>query len=457
MPFPGQFEWGAATSAFQVEGGSVADGRGESIWDQFCRRPGAVFGGHNAGVACDHYSRFREDVALMRSIGLRAYRFSIAWPRVDPTGTGTINEAGLAFYDRLVDELLAAGINPWVTLYHWDLPAALQERAGWQDRSIADRFAEYTSAVVARLSDRVSRWITINEPQIFIGLGHLEGVHAPGLKLPVRERLLAAHHALLAHGKCCQAIRAHAKQKPTVGWAPIGRIRFPASSRPEDVDAARRATLSVLTPDFWNNTWFADPAILGKYPEDGLKLYGADAPNPRPGDMETIAQPLDFYGINVYDGEPYRAGPNGAPEKLSFNPGHPQSALRWFIAPEVLYWGPKFLFERYKVPIVVTENGLSNTDWIDADGRVRDPQRIDYTRQYLRQLRRAIDEGIDIRGYFHWSLLDNFEWQEGFKERFGLVHVDFQTQKRTPKASAAWYKRVIETNGQSLDETPGPI
>ncbi len=453
MPFPTDFTWGAASSAYQVEGAANTDGRGPSIWDAFCRVPGATFRGHTGDVACDHYHRFRDDVGLMKSIGLQAYRFSISWSRVIPGGTGSPNEKGLAFYDALVDELLAAGIVPWVTLFHWDLPLALQHRGGWLNRDIAGWFGDYTRLVVDRLSDRVTRWITINEPQIFVPFGHGDGTHAPGTKLPMADRLLAGHHALMAHGRAVSVIRERAKRPPMVGWAPIGRARIPATEAPEDLAAAREATLGVLHKDFWNNTWFADPVCLGRYPEDGLRLFGADAPTERPGDMEQIRQPLDFYGLNIYDAELYRRGADGAPERVDFPVGHPQTAIRWFIAPEALRWGPQFLYERYKVPIVITENGLSNVDWVGLDGRVDDPQRIDYTRRYLLALERAIDDGTDIRGYFHWSIMDNFEWQEGYKERFGLVHVDYATQRRTLKESAHWYRGVIQSNGQSLKRT----
>lgn len=450
MPFRSDFVWGAGTSAYQVEGAAREQGRGDSVWDEFCRTPGKVHQGHTGDVACDHVHRYEEDVALMRRIGLRAYRFSVSWPRVMPEGTGRVNEAGLGFYDRLVDALLAAGIDPWVTLFHWDYPLTLLHRGGWLNRDSAAWMADYAAVVVDRLSDRVTKWITINEPQIFIGIGHRDGANAPGLRLPPRDWLLAGHHALLAHGRAAQVIRARAKKLPTVGWAPIGRVRIPATPAPADVEAARLATGSVLAPDQWNNTWFGDPVVLGRYPEDGLRLFGADAPTPAPGDLETIRQPLDFYGINVYDAEVYRAGAGGRPELVPHPPGHPRTAFNWPIVPDALYWGARFLHERYKLPIVVTENGLSNTDWVDLDGKVRDPQRIDYTRRYLLGLRRAASEGVDVRGYFHWSLLDNFEWAEGYNQRFGLVHVDFATQARTLKESAGWYRGVIESNGAAL-------
>lgn len=450
MAFRPDFVWGAGTSAYQVEGAATQEGRGPSVWDRFSRADGKVLRGHTGDVACDHVNRYREDIGIMSEIGLKAYRFSVSWSRVLPEGAGRVNEPGLAFYDRLVDGLLAANITPWVTLFHWDFPQALFERGGWLNRDSARWLGDYAAVVVDRLSDRVKHWITINEPQIFIGLGHRDGVDAPGLQLSTRDWLLAGHHALLGHGLAAQAIRSHAKTAPTVGWAPIGRVRVPATESQADYDAAKLATNSVLAKDQWNNTWFGDPVVFGRYPEDGLKLFGGDAPEVRPGDMETIRQPLDFYGINVYDAELYRAGPDGRPELVTPPAGNPRTAFNWPIVPSALYYGPRFLYERYKLPIVVTENGLSNTDWVGVDGRIQDPQRIDYTRRYLRELRRASEDGADVRGYFHWSLLDNFEWSQGYNQRFGLVHVDFATQKRTLKDSAHWYRGVIANNGSEL-------
>jgi beta-glucosidase len=452
MSFPKGFLWGAATSSYQIEGASAPHERGRNIYDEFCARPGAVFGGHTGAVAADHVNRYREDVQHMSDMGLQAYRFSIAWSRVLADGVGAPHAEGIAFYDRLVDELLAAGIEPWVTLFHWDLPLSLHQRGGWQNREIAEWFGEYTALVVDRLSDRVSRWMTLNEPQVFIKFGYGDGKIAPGLKLPLADQVDACHNALRAHGRAVQVIRARAKKPPTVGWALVGRTDVPATSEQSSIDAARAGTLGVLTPDLWNNTWYADPAFFGEYPEDGLRVFGPDAaPRIRPGDMDLIRQPLDFYGLNIYDARLVRRGPDARPEVVPFPDGHPQTAFKWFIVPEALYWGPRFIHERYKVPIYITENGLSNADWVQLNGDVSDPQRIDYTARYLREFRRAGEDGTDIRGYFHWSLLDNFEWAEGFKERFGLIHVDFPTGERTPKESSRWYRDIIRSNGELLD------
>lgn len=455
MGFPSNFIWGAATSAYQIEGGAYQDGRGESIYEVFCRRPGAVYGGHTGEVGADHYNCWKEDVGLMTQIGLQAYRFSISWSRVIPDGTGAVNAAGLGFYDRLVDELLAKKIEPYVTLFHWDLPQALYARGGWFNREIADWFGDYTRVIVDKLSDRVKNWMTINEPSVYIKIAYGDGRIAPGLKLGLDEQILACHQTLRAHGRSVQVIRERAKLKPNVGWAMVGRTDVPATETEADIAAARSGTIGVHTADLWNNTWYADPAFFGHYPEDALRVYGPKCQPPvKPGDMDLIKQPLDFYGLNIYDARVVKAGNGPAPELVNFADGHPQNALRWFIVPPALRWGPRFIHERYKVPIFMTENGLSNLDWVMSDGRVHDPQRIDYTGRYLQQLGLAMKDGVDVRGYFHWSLLDNFEWAEGYKERFGLIHIDYPTGKRTLKDSAHWYKRVIQSNGALLEQDP---
>jgi beta-glucosidase len=450
MLFPKSFIWGAASSAYQIEGAAEQDGRGLSVWDEFCKRPGAIHLNQTGTVACDHYNRYKEDVALLRSMGLQAYRLSVSWPRVLPHGVGRINDAGLAFYDRLVDELLAAGIQPWVTLFHWDMPEELYKRGGWLNRESAGWFAEYAGVVIDRLSDRVQNWLTLNEPQVFINLGHLDGKHAPGARLSFRECLQASHHALLAHGSAVQVMRARAKKPIKIGWAPVGHVTCPADKDAKTIDAARVAMFNVTRRDFWNNSWFADPVCLGHYPADGLELFADDAPKIEASDMRTICQPLDYYGLNIYSGSEVRAGPEGEPIDIPAPPGAPITTFRWLIRPEVLYWGPRLIHERYRLPIVITENGMANVDFVDLDGKVQDPQRIDYTRRHLLELARAIDDGCDIRGYFHWSVMDNFEWAEGYKERFGMIHVDYASQRRTLKESAHWYRNVIASGGANL-------
>lgn len=455
MPFPASFTWGAAASSFQIEGAATTDGRGPSIWDDFCKTPGNIWSNQHAEVACDHYNRMESDVRLMQSMGLRAYRFSIAWPRVIPQGRGEVNAKGLDFYSRLVDRLLAANITPFATLFHWDLPSALHRRGGWLNQGVADWFADYTAVMVDKLSDRVTNWMTLNEPQVFIKFGYGDGVNAPGFKLPLSEQLLATHHALLAHGQSVQIIRARSKRPVKVGWAPVCVVKYPATTSEADVAAARAGTLGSAQRDLWNNSWFNDPVFLGEYPAHLLKLYGNDVPHFDPADMKTIRQPMDFLGVNIYEGQPVRAAANAEGwEPAERAVGHALTAFRWPVEPESLHWGPRFMHERYKVPIYITENGVSSMDWPSMDGKVHDPQRIDFTRRYLLALRRASEAGVDIAGYFHWSLMDNFEWAAGYRERFGLVYVDYPTQQRIPKDSAMWYKRVIETNGSALDADP---
>ncbi len=451
MRFPEGFVWGAASSAYQVEGASAEAGRGPSVWDAFCARPGNVRGNDTGDAACDHHHRYTADVELMAGLGLHAYRLSIAWPRILPTGTGPVNDAGLAFYDRLIDALLAAGITPYVTLYHWDMPQALQERGGWQNRESVGWFADYVTAVVRRLSDRVRYWMTLNEPQVFISHGHFEGIHAPGLKLARRDALQAGHHALLAHGAAVRAIRAESRQSPKVGYAPMLKPRLPASSAAADVTAAQAATFTAMDEELFNNAWWLDSVLHGAYPEAALRHFGADAPAVQDGDMESMSAPLDFLGINIYSGVVVRANGDGLADLVAYGPGHASTAFRWAVAPEALYWGPLLLHERYGLPMYITENGLSSLDWVSLDGRVHDPQRIDFTQRYLLALARAIRDGADVRGYFHWSIMDNFEWAEGYRQRFGLVHVDYATQTRTLKDSAYWYQQVIASNGAALD------
>jgi len=461
MGFPDNFTWGVAAAAYQIEGAAAEDGKGPSVWDMLCRQPGKIADGHSGEIACDHYHRYREDVAMMRQLGVRAYRFSISWPRVMPAGTGTINERGLDFYDRLTDALLEAGIRPWATLFHWDFPYELFLRGGWLNRDSAAWFADYTRVVVDRLSDRLENWITLNEPQCFIGFGHATGSNAPGLKLGAAECLLAGHHVLLAHGMAVQVLRAHARKPATVGWAPVGIVSLPPPDGGErDIAAARQAMFSVsggdaqamgMPPNIWSNSWWGDPVVFGRYPEDGVLAAGAAMPAIAPGDMATISQPIDFYGANIYTGTFYQAGESGDAVRVHHVTGVDMSAFKWPVIPASLRWGPRFLHERYGLPVVVTENGVSLADWVSLDGKAHDPQRVDFLRRYLLELHQAIADGADVRGYFHWSIMDNFEWAEGYKQRFGLVHVDYQTQRRTPKDSAWWYREVAASNGGCLD------
>ncbi|MBX7256490.1 MAG: beta-glucosidase [Candidatus Hydrogenedentes bacterium] len=457
LAFPRDFLWGAATSAQQIEGAAQEDGRGKSIWDAFEQTPGRIWLGHTSKTACDHYHRYREDIDTMRRMGLRAYRFSLSWPRIFPAGIGSANQAGLDFYDRLVDALCEAGIVPHVTLFHWDLPYALHCRGGWLNRESADWFASYAEAAVARLSDRVSHWVTFNEPQIFVGMGYERGEHAPGLKLPFPELLRVGHHVLLAHGKATQTLRARSASKCSVGLAPHAVVCIPATDSPEDQRAAQDKMFRFEKKTCWSNTWWLDPIFFGSYPDDMLSLCERDMPDGFAHDLPTIHARPDFFGANLYAGSYVRAGDSVMPEDAPWPVNIPLNAFKMVVTPEAMYWGVKWFYERYRAPIVITENGASCTDWVSLDGGVHDPQRIDYTARYLRELARAMTEGAEVRGYFHWSLLDNFEWSEGYKERLGLVYVNFETQERIWKDSAYWYRHVIETNGESIFQLPNSI
>lgn len=452
MGFPNDFIWGAATSAYQIEGAVYEDGKGPHIWDVFTKQKGKIYEGHHGDVACDHYHRFREDVKSMKGLGLRGYRFSIDWSRVLPDGTGKINEKGLDFYSRLIDCLLENDIQPYITLFHWELPYALYQKGGWMNSRIVEWFGEYAGLISDRFSDRVTHFFTQNEPQCFIGLGFVSGEHAPGLQLSPYETFLMAHNALKAHGKAVQMLRAKAKQPIQVGYAPTGTMSYPATPAPQDIEAARHHLFSLPSVEnwSWNVAWWSDPVLLGHYPEEGLEKYEPYLPRITSKDMDLISQPIDFYGQNIYNGKCIRMGENGDPEEVPRYEGFPRTANNWPVTPECLYWGPKFLQERYGKPIYITENGLSCHDTISLDGKVHDPQRIDFLARYLRSLKQAIQDGIDIRGYFQWSLLDNFEWSRGYSERFGLIYVDYPTQKRIWKDSAFWYQKTILENGNAL-------
>jgi len=451
MTLPEAFVWGAAASSYQIEGAAHEDGKGPSVWDKFCQQPGKVHNNQSGDIACDHYHRYEEDVSLMKQVGLQAYRLSLSWPRVMPEGTGAVNRKGLEFYDKLIDELLAAEISPYVTLFHWDYPYGLYCRGGWLNQDSSDWFAEYARVVVDKLSDRVKCWITLNEPQCFIGLGHQFGFHAPGDKLELAQVLMAAHNALLAHGKAVQMIRTYSKAESQIGLAPVGLVNTPVTGSPQDVEAARHAMFSITDRSCWNNTWWADPVFFGRYPEDGLKLFGRDVPPIDDKDMKTICQPLDFFGVNIYFSQRTRAGEAGRPEVVPLPVGQAVTAFRFPVLPEGLYWGPRFYWERYKLPIIISENGMSNVDWVSLDGKVHDPQRIDFLHRYLLELRKACQHGVEVLGYFQWSIMDNFEWTEGYRERFGLIYVDYATQRRILKDSAHWYREVIASRGAILD------
>lgn len=434
LRFPDQFLWGAATAAYQIEGAWDADGKGESIWDRFSHTPGTVDNGDTGDVACDHYHRYAEDVALMRRLGLRAYRFSISWPRVIPRGRGAPNPAGLDFYDRLVDALLAAEIQPFATLYHWDLPQALQDEGGWGSRATVEAFAEYAALMARRLGDRVRAWITINEPQVVAFAGHKSGQHAPGLK-DEKLALQVAHHLLVAHGLAAQAIRAVHPQAQ-IGIALNLWPVEPASDVPEDRAEAERRWRQ-------DNAWFLEPLFYQRYPQEIWEAYGDKAPRIAPDDWAWIGVRLDFLGVNYYSRSLVTARGNIAPV-----PGADYTAMGWEVHAPALERLLRRLKQEYPpIPIAITENGAAFDDTVGPDGRVHDPCRIAYLRDHLIALHRAIQAGVDVRAYFVWSLLDNFEWTFGYSKRFGLVYVDYPTQRRIVKDSGEWYAQVIARNG----------
>jgi beta-glucosidase len=420
-------------SAYQVEGAVDADGRGESIWDRFSATPGKVANGDSGAIACDAYHRYPEDVKLIQQLGLDAFRFSIAWPRILPEGRGRPNAAGLDFYDRLVDELLAAGIEPFVTLYHWDLPQALEDRGGWPMRSTADAFAEYVGVVCERLSDRVHNWITQCEPWVISWLGYGLGEHAPGRRSDA-DALAAAHHVLLGHGLAADVLRGMSADAK-VGIT-IDLVAFHAGSDSEaDRAAVRRA-------DGFRNRWILDPVLRGEYPSDMLEAWASILPPIEDRDLATISTRLDFLGVNYYTRSVVRAGPDGAPETVE---GHDveKTAMGWEVYPDGLHELLLRLRDDYELPeLYVTENGAAYADRRD-NGRVHDPSRISYVSRHLDAIARAIADGIPVRGYLLWSLLDNFEWAFGYSRRFGIVYVDYETLERVPKASYHWYRDYI--------------
>lgn len=443
MSFGKDFCWGVATSSYQIEGGAYEDGKGLNIWDVFSKEEGRIAGGHTGDVACDHYHRFREDISLMKELGIRAYRFSLNWARILPNGTGAVNEAGIRFYNNLIDVLLEAGIESYITLYHWELPYELYKKGGWMNREIVRWFGEYAAVAARYFSDRVKYFFTINEPQCFIGLGFLQGVHAPGLKSPVRDTLLMAHHVLMAHGEAVRQLREHARQDLKIGYAPTCGMSYPDSDSAADIEAARRHLFGVpdsLQEWTWNVSWWSDPVFFGEYPEEGMRKLYAYLPEITKEDMRLMAQPIDLYGQNIYNGNRIRMGEDGKPQVVEREPGFPRTAVGWPVTPECLYWGPKFLYERYQTPIYITENGIACGDSVSLDGGVHDSDRIAFLERYLGALKRCIYDGTDVRGYFYWSLLDNFEWNQGYDPRFGLVYVDYKTQRRIIKDSGYWYR-----------------
>ncbi|MFO1082162.1 MAG: GH1 family beta-glucosidase [Reyranellaceae bacterium] len=433
------FVWGVSTSSYQIEGGATADGRGPSVWDAFCREHGRIANGDTGDVACDHYHRYAEDIGLMKGLGVAAYRFSVAWPRVLPSGRGAANEAGLAFYDRLVDGLLAAGIEPWLCLYHWDLPLALQEQGGWANRDSVAWFADYADLVARRLGDRVKRFATFNEPAVFTLFGYAFGWHPPSTRDPALH-YAAIHHVNLAHGAAIDVLRAR------VPDSLVGAVHNVQPCRPISDSAPDRAAAERLDA-FWNRA-FPDPQILGAYPEALVDLI---APFRRDGDMERIRRKVDWFGLNHYSPLYGKAFP-GSPLGFAWAdppPEAPRSPIGWLVDPAAFRDTLLEVHDRYQLPVYVTENGAGAVEKPNAAGEIVDTARIDYLRQYTAALEEAIAKGADVRGYFVWSLLDNFEWGAGYNNRFGLVYVDYATQRRIPKASARWYAEKIGAAGKS--------
>lgn len=442
------FLWGAASAAHQIEGAYLEDGKGMGIWDTFEQETGYIIRNENGNVACDHYHRYREDVAIMKELGLKSYRFSVSWPRVMPEGYGTVNEKGLQFYIDLVNELTEAGIEPMVTLFHWNLPTAIYELGGWENPQVVDWFEQYTYVVTTALGKKVKYWMTFNEPQLFIGAGLNAGVFAPFEKKSTEALMRISKNVYLAHGKAVRIIRKNC-QNSIVGMAPTGEIVIPRDMNAESIERARKLSFSMKKESFTSSiTWWSDPVFFGKIPEDAQAIFGECLPVLTEEEWEIVTEPLDFYGFNIYQGlEDLDSTEEYGPYAY---PGSPKTSMDWNVTPEVLYWSCRFLYERYGKPIMITENGMSSFDWVSLDGKVHDPNRIDFLHRYLRSIKDAVSEGIPVLGYQYWSIMDNFEWINGYDKRFGLVYVDYRTQKRTIKDSACWYRDVIATNGEIL-------
>ena len=440
-PFPGDFVWGVATAAPQIEGAASIGGKGLSIWDTFARLPGKTRTGDTLDVACDHYHRFREDFSLMRELGIKNYRLSLAWPRIFPSGDGPLNQAGIDFYQRLFDALAEQEITPWVTMFHWDLPQALEDRGGWCERVTVDAFARYADTVVQAFGDRVKNWITLNEIRCFTALAYDLDIKAPGRKVSRAQLHQTYHHALLCHGHGVRAVREHGGTGARVGLTDNSDVCVPVTETPRDIAAAR--------------TWYEEKNLhllgaiyAGHYPAAYLERCGADAPKVAEGDFALISSPTDFLGLNLYTATYIRADADGRPEAVPLPKAYPRADSTWLhLIPQTMYWGTRLAQMAYGVKsIYVTENGCGYDDEPVVHGEVLDLHRRDFLRSHLRELHRAIADGAPVHGYFLWSFMDNFEWEDGYARRFGIVHVDFVTQKRTPKLSARYYQAVMREN-----------
>ncbi|NCC08101.1 MAG: beta-glucosidase [Clostridia bacterium] len=442
MLFPKNFLWGAASSAYQIEGSPLADGGGASIWDTFSHKKGATYQGATGDIAADAYHRFADDIKLMAQMGLQVYRFSISWARVDPRGTGEFNGAGFDYYSRVIDACLENNIQPFVTLYHWELPQSLEDNGGWLNRDTAAAFARYAAECVARFGDRVKNFIVLNEPQCSAKLGYGNGVHAPGLTLDARHVFTVFHNLNLAYGMAVTAMRS-VKSNISIGIATTGKLCYPATESDADIEAARRETFTLDDGWAFSHNMALDPIVLGRYPtcenheiEPFISAVTAD-------DLAIINQRPDFIGLNIYNGLEICAGDGGEPEYVKRCDGFAMTATKWPVTPRVMDYPVRFIAERYNLPVYITENGQSCNDRIFQDGAVHDPDRIDFLATYLENLSKAIAAGTDVRGYMHWCLTDNYEWNEGYKERFGLIYIDYPTQRRILKDSAKWYAEFI--------------
>ncbi len=439
--FPSDFLWGSATASYQVEGAVKEDGRGTTIWDTFAHTAGKTHNGDTGDIATDSYHRYPEDIALMKDLGLKTCRFSVAWSRIFPTGTGQPNQKGIDHYRKFAEALLAAGIQPYCTLFHWDLPQPLEDRGGWQSKDTSKAFAEYAGYTAGKLSDLVSHFMTMNEIQTFVDLGYASGVHAPGLKLNGAGVAQVRHNAVLAHGLSVGAIRAAARAGTKVGSAENLAATTPVYNAPEHIAAARIAIKE-------ENAGYLNVMRTGQYTDRYLRTLGADVPKFTPEELKAIGSPLDFQGINIYQPRFVRASGNADGYEVVPNPAsYPHMFSEWLtIGPEALYWVPKLACETWGIrEMYITENGASSSDTVAADGQIYDTDRVMYLKNYLANLQRAVSEGVPVKGYFCWSLLDNYEWADGYEKRFGITYVDFATQKRTPKLSSHFYKHLIRT------------
>ena len=442
--FPKDFIWGVACASYQCEGAWNEDGKGRNIWDDFTHVPGNILNGDTGDRACDSYHRWAEDVRLMKQFGIQAYRFSISWARIIPDGDGAVNEKGLEFYDNLVNALIASGIKPMITLYHWDLPSALQDKGGWLNRDIVSAFGRYARVIAEHFKGRVDTYMTLNEPQCVTGLGYLEGIHAPGWKLGEREALKCYFNLCLAHSEATRQIRQALGQDCRIGVASCGRLCYPRVDTPAGREAAYRATFDPADWVFSMNI-FLDPLFFRRFAEGSPKVVEEFAAGISQADWDSMEAP-DFVGINVYQGDPVEEDGSVSPIPAGF----PLTATKWKVTPEVLHFGPMQIYQRYGKPVLITENGLSCNDRVYLDGKVHDADRIDFLTRYLRSLSQASKEGVPLMGYLQWSFLDNFEWSNGYNERFGIIYVDYESCDRIPKDSAQWYAQVIASNGEIL-------